>query len=758
MRFARTRHALWAGAIALVLSLLTLLNPIDNILWALQSRMYAEPASGEIVYIGSSNDLADPAFPERRRQLADVIGRLDRAGAGRVYVNVVFDRPSEPAIDGALNRQMRALGGRGHLVAEVQTASNGENRLQTSVPAIARGVPQVGIDSWQNFMGYVWSQPFEVVLDGTTLPSLSSSIARKTGPAGKAFPISYNFDSASIPMLEMADLADNTTALDGLAGKTVVIGHRPDRASVNIPGRVDVPPTLVEIYAAETLLAGKTRMVPDLAAVLATLALLIGATVLPRRRTRRPAYALIVVALPAATLVTALAGIRMNVADAIVLLIVYAVYRWRSRWVHKLRLVDAETGLPTFLALEGDKSVSELVPAIIVAKIHRFEEVRRTLPRDLHAEYVLRITGRLKAATQDAVIYLGSGHMIAWTMAEKDPALLREHLEGLRALFSSPLLVGEQQVDVGITFGVDLTPSPNAARRLASATAAAERTTETFDPIVMADTASQEDLNWSISLQARIDAALANHEIFLAFQPKVLVQSGEIVGVEALVRWNDPEKGAIPPDNFIRQCETTGRMSQLTRYVLEQACRAGNAFEDAGLNVPIAVNISATLVHERSIVTMVSEVLDQTGFEPRRLTLEITETYRISNLDTACEVLRALESLGCKISMDDFGVGAASLEALLRLPFHELKIDRVFTSQITTSAKALAIVKSILDLGKTMRIIVVAEGVEDLGTLTLLRESGCIVGQGYAISRPVSLEKIVQIYGDRAMPGLRNMV
>ncbi|KLE34038.1 hypothetical protein AAW00_06995 [Aurantiacibacter luteus] len=578
------------------------------------------------------------------------------------------------------------------------------------------------------------------------------------GNSAAQFPISYNFDLSTIPALEFDELdSGNATDLASLAGKTVIVGDFVQSGGANIPGQIAMPWSYVDIYAAETLMAGRTKLVYPLVSLAIVLVALLGATLLPRRR-RTLAYFGIVVAIPVALNIAAQLGVRVYGADALAMLAIFALFRLRARWAAKFQLVDAETGLPTLAALENDGEVAETVPAIVVARIHRFEEVRRSLPRDLHAEYLLRITGRLKAATRDARIYLGQGHMMVWTLAEKDPALLREHLEGLRALFSSPLIVGDQQVDVGITFGVDISPSPNVARRVASAVAVAETTNETYEPIAIADTASEEDLIWNISLQARIDAALASNEIYLAFQPKVLIQSGEIVGVEALVRWNDPERGQIPPDNFIRQCETAGRMSQLTRYVLEKGCLAGNAFDEAGLSIPVAVNISATLIHERQIVDMVAEVLDQTGFEPRHLTLEITETYRISNLDLAAGVLHELAALGCKISMDDFGVGAASLEALLRLPFDELKIDRAFISQMLVNTKAEAIVKSILAMGKTMRIVVIAEGVEDTGTLTKLRESGCIVAQGFGISRPVDFETILRNHNLGHSEALRNMV
>ena len=348
--------------------------------------------------------------------------------------------------------------------------------------------------------------------------------------------------------------------------------------------------------------------------------------------------------------------------------------------------------------------------------------------------------------------------MIAWTMAEKDTGLLRGHLEGLRALFSSPLLVGDNQVDVGITFGVDVTTSPNVTRRLAAAVSATEQTTETFDPIAIADSASDEDLIWNISLQARIDTALANGEIYLVYQPKIAVPTGALIGVEALVRWNDPVRGHIPPDQFIRQCENAGRMAQLTRHVLREACKAGNGFIARGINIDMAVNISATLLHERRIVHKVAEVLAETGFPADRLVLEITETYRISNLKLAGEILAELKALGAKISMDDFGVGAASLEALVALPFDELKIDRLFVARMASDGKAAGIVRSVLGLGRDLRITVVAEGVEDAQTLKVLRDSGCQVAQGFGISRPVGFDDVIDFQRLTRLGKLTNIV
>lgn len=762
----RIRHAIWAGLIALALSYSTILSPLDQVTWVAQSRVSGFEASGDIVYIGSSSDLTDPSFPERRQELTAALDTLRGAGAERVYLDMTFNRSVNRKIDTALNTALRAYDGDAYLVRNLVTDLNGELDLGQSVSSVGAGVPVVGSMRWWNYIGYTWSMPTTIVYQDEEMPTLAASIAGVPVSAID-YPINYGFERSTIPSYRLLDLLasqDSPEAFGKLsadvAGKIVVIGNvnRADTKGPNIPGYIDVPATMVDIYAAETLKAGYTRIVDEWLVVLSILCALVLASIAGSRWLRSSVVVLCLVVLLSSVYVAATMGIIMSAAGGLTMLGTYSLFRARANWKKNYRLVDPDTGLPTFAALEADQDTAETVPAIIVAKIHRFEEVRRTLPQELHAEYLLRIVDRLKAAKKDATIYVGPGHLIAWTFPEKEPALIRERLEGLRALFASPLLVGENQVDVGITFGVDLTASPNVTRRLAAAVDAAERTNETYEPIAIAEVTSDEDLIWNISLQARIDAALSNGEIYLVYQPKVLIQTGEMIGVEALVRWRDPVKGLIPPDHFIRQCENAGRMAQLTRHVLLEGCKAGIALAARGLHIPVAVNISATLVHERDILAMVREVLEETGFDPEKLTLEITETYRISNFERANEILSDLRALGPKISMDDFGVGAASLEALQCLPFDELKIDRTFTSAIKDNPKAEAIVRNILRLGKDLRITVVVEGIEDAATLTKLRDSGGTVAQGFGISRPIPLPEIMQFQCVNQTEQLRDIV
>ena len=752
-------HVVWAGLIALVIWATNLLNPVDQFAWAVQTALVEKQASGDLVLLTTEEDFTDASFPERRKDLAAALDSLRAAGSERVFIDGVFAQPSTAEADAELNHAMRKWGNNLSLVNNYRTEISGEGKFDISSPAISAGIPEVGAHRFRNFMNLIWKAEYSLrngSVENASLPAVMANVEPHSGD----FPIFYGFSLDSITHVRTADLkaadAQPSEGEDVLKGRTILIGS--EKVTADIPGHLNVPAALVHIFAAETLMSGNVHSLSDIWVLLTAFAIL-GLVVLSgSTRLKWTGYAVLAGAIPVACTLIPHLGMYVSLSSTFVLLGVYGFLRLRARWRQSVRLIDEATKLPTFLALEADKEVSETMPSLIVARIHRFEEVRKSLPPELHSSYVMRIVDRLRAATPDKTIYAGPGYLIAWTMAEKEPALLREHLEGLRALFAAPLLVGDHQVDVGITFGVDVTSSPDVTRRLAGAVSAAETTNETYDPINVSEIARDEDLIWNISLQARIDSALDNGEIYLLYQPKVHVQTGGIVGVEALVRWRDPQRGLIPPDHFVRQCENVGRMGHLTRHVLREGCMAGNRFAALGMDVPVAINISATMLHERTIVTMVREVLEETGFTPQHLTLEVTETYRISNLERAAGILSDLKALGAKVSMDDFGVGAASLEALMRLPFDELKIDRLFTSAIMTDKKAAHIVESVLAMGRQLGIVVVAEGVENDLTLEKLKSAGCFVAQGFGISRPIAFDELVRSGWIERRRTLQNMV
>jgi EAL domain-containing protein (putative c-di-GMP-specific phosphodiesterase class I) len=226
-------------------------------------------------------------------------------------------------------------------------------------------------------------------------------------------------------------------------------------------------------------------------------------------------------------------------------------------------------------------------------------------------------------------------------------------------------------------------------------------------------------------------------QIVAFYQPKSALSSGRICGVEALVRWQHPSKGLIPPVDFVPVVETTDLVRPLTLRMLDQALTELARWSSLDLALTVAVNLSARSLHDRDLVDDVSGLLRRHHVDPRLLTLEITESAVMEDPGEAKHVLDGLSGLGVSLSVDDFGTGYSSLSYLAQLPVDEVKVDRSFVSRITTDERAAAIVRSVVDLGHSLNLSVVAEGVEDQHCWDALIEVGCDVAQGYLLSKPL---------------------
>ena len=749
--FERLRHLFWAGLITLATYAVLLFEPVDQFLWLIQSRIADRHPSGDVVFVGSDEALNDPTAPERRYKVAAALDELDRLGVGKVFLDVTFETSDNPAADARLARAIADLGPRITLVDRIVEEAGGEQIYKRTSPNIAGSVGRVVSDqTHRNWYGLAWELRYYYEVDGKPMRSFGSAIGGVKGKPNAKFAVDYGFGHNRLPILpfEAVSGADPQSARDPLevTGKTVVLGHSSQVAGSKqpIPRNINAPSSYVDIYAGESLKAGNTGYIRGGATLgFFSLALLVALLLSTRRKRRWTAYAAIAFMVPALLLASAKIGIRIELSYALGFLGAYAAFRWRARWKRRVEMVNSETGLPKLRALESrlirDKTGSGHV---VIAKIQNYERVLKTLRSDDKGSYVLKLVDRLRAADPDLAVY-SDGHHLGWHVASDDTNAVTDHLEGLRAIFAAPVQVGGFSVDVGITFGVAAIDDDPTVR-LAAAIAAAEETSEAHNPIAVAETGSQSDLLWDISLRARIDEAMEAGEIYCVYQPKIDLASKSIAGVEALVRWHDPARGFISPQHFIQQCEKAGRMEHLTRYVLQSACSAGQLLHFRGRVISMAVNISATLLGDMRIAGIVRNVLQATRFDPAYLTLEITETARISDHTVAASILEELRSLGVKISMDDFGVGAASFEAFYELPFDELKIDRLFVANMAKDPKARAIVSSIAAMGREARITVVAEGLENPQDIVLFEEAGCQQVQGFAFSRPLSLSDILE--------------
>jgi diguanylate cyclase len=245
----------------------------------------------------------------------------------------------------------------------------------------------------------------------------------------------------------------------------------------------------------------------------------------------------------------------------------------------------------------------------------------------------------------------------------------------------------------------------------------------------------------TLGIAVELARALDQHEIVVYYQPKIALSDGRVAGVEGLVRWIHPEKGLIPPDEFIPYAERTGLMRRLTAYVLEAALRHRAGWASLGIELQVAVNVSVSLL-DRDFPAEVARLLELWSTSGERITLEITESTVMADPILAARVLGDLERLGVRLSIDDFGTGYSSLAYLKNLPVNEIKIDRGFVDSMVSEPSDAMIVRSTIDLGHNLGLDVVAEGIEDEATWVALRGLGCDYAQGYFMSKPVPAEDI----------------
>jgi predicted signal transduction protein with EAL and GGDEF domain len=245
-----------------------------------------------------------------------------------------------------------------------------------------------------------------------------------------------------------------------------------------------------------------------------------------------------------------------------------------------------------------------------------------------------------------------------------------------------------------------------------------------------------------LALVAELRRALDEHELVLYYQPKARLADGAIAGVEALVRWNHPRRGLLAPAEFIPVAEHTGLIKEVTLYVLRQALQQLRLWEAEGLELTVAVNLSARDLLDFDLPQVIGKLLADNGVPATGLELEITETVLLSDPMRARAILSRLSAMGVKLAIDDFGTGYSSLAYLKRLPVSEIKIDRSFVTNMNTDRSDAAIVRSTIDLGRNLGLTVVAEGVETEADWAQLKALNCTFAQGYHLSRPIPAGEI----------------
>jgi diguanylate cyclase (GGDEF)-like protein/PAS domain S-box-containing protein len=420
---------------------------------------------------------------------------------------------------------------------------------------------------------------------------------------------------------------------------------------------------------------------------------------------------------------------------------------------------DALTGLPNravfidHLARQVERAAASNEPvAVLCIDLDGFKAVNDIHGHPTGDELLAGVALRLRAVVRgnELVARLGGDEFAIVQQSGSQPTHAGLLSERIIAALEEPFEVAGQSARISASIGVAVFPADaanptdlikNADMALYRAKAEGSGLTRFYEA------AMDEALRQRRQLQADLREAIGNGELAVHYQPLADMESGSILGFEALLRWQHPQLGPISPEVFIRLAEESGFITRLGEWVLREACAEAARWKPP---LKLAVNLSPLQFLHDDLVGSIERVLAETGLEPSRLELEVTEGLLIKDADGALVTLERLKALGVRISMDDFGTGYSSLSYFRMFPFDKVKIDRSFVADMITNPQARAIIRSVIGLGRGLGVPVVAEGVETPEQLDALREEGCDQVQGYLIARPNPIGHFEGVVLDRS--------
>ncbi|MBV8633462.1 MAG: EAL domain-containing protein, partial [Burkholderiaceae bacterium] len=383
--------------------------------------------------------------------------------------------------------------------------------------------------------------------------------------------------------------------------------------------------------------------------------------------------------------------------------------------------------------------------------LDRFKFVNDTVGHRVGDRLLCQVARRLEASLRnsDTIARVGADEFILVLQERADELNVADDLQQVLDAIAKPLTDEGHEFFLSGSMGVAAYPNDgtDAETLIKHADIAMYRAKELGRNNTQFFTATMNQRAMErLRIESDLRSALERHELLLHYQPQVDLATGRVVGVEALLRWEHRELGMVPPGRFIALAEETGLIVPIGAWVLQTACRQAREWQAAGFgSLRVAVNLSARQFSQKDLVESVAETLVETGLDPACLEIELTESLVMTDVERAIGVLRNLKFLGVKLSIDDFGTGYSSLSYLKRFPIDVLKIDQSFVRDITVDAEDAAIAAAIISLAHSLKLQVIAEGVETEAQLTFLRRHGCDQMQGYYFSRPVAPADLLQM-------------
>lgn len=746
-----TRTRIFASALLIcsVIGAIDMPLPLEGVLRGLRNELRARPADQSIVVaaIDAKTIRALGSGTYSRAYNATLLDRAFSAGARSVYFDEAFSLPLDSKGDKEFSQSLARYKGKVFSGAmDFHDSKTGVKEEILPGPLFQDVTTIRSLNGERNPFALSAKLVYADVFAGQFTPSVSASISGREGPAGEPYLPDWTIQVKSVPTISVVDIIEGKIASERLRGKTLIVGATTEQNDfVQVYGQGWFPGVYVHAIGAQTLKEGAPRDIGWLPPVLVA-SLLAAALLWSRSRTsvRIIAASAVVLAIVAPFVLDA----RLITADFISAYLLFGIVAYRSallRQINEARLKNAGSNLPNLSALREEPKAT--TQPIIAMRIRNYAAVCSSFSSAVEDELVGELARRLALPEMRTTFYQAED-VLYWLAPNASAQELQDHLSGLSRLIESQFELRGRKIDIHVAFGVDMDLGRSVSNRIGRALLAADNAAAKHQLVQFNTSSNDEEAAWEISLMSELDAAIDGGDIWIAYQPQFDLRTDTIIGAEALVRWQHPTRGSISPEAFVLPAEAHNRIQRLTFHVLEQSTRAVRPLLQTNPDFRLSVNMSASLLEQSELPALIAQVLINTGFPARNLTLEVTESAPFSEHHTVAANLEGIAAIGIDLSIDDYGTGNATLEYLRSVPCQEIKIDRRFVGGLVTNKSDMLLVESTIELAHGLGRRVIAEGIEDSETLEALRTIGCDIAQGYHLAKPMrfaAMKKLVAV-------------
>lgn len=737
---------LWGTLVAALCGISGFSEPMDILLRAARGKIINHQPSGKVVIVEVDDKHITGGDSDEKSKLyhAQLITKLAAKGAKRIIVSMDASRyngsPGDRALIAALQKSKTIFS-----VLPIENAATRELTIVKPADQFLRHADLSVNKLNYNELYYFARIPYQLNISNESYLSIATIAANFTAVNNQQLEFDTSIVARNIPSINSANIFNMSQLVEG---KYIIVDEIRNIDPINYQIVNNRNSSLGRTIAliVETALQKETLSVSWYLVIAISLMLCVIFTFAKPFFPTNFLYFAIFLAL-AIPIWLDDNLIFTETAPALILLIWTAVgHSWMAFNLKRSR-INSSTGFPNLNALRD--LILPVNTCLVVTRIQNFAEICAILPSEKQDALAVQIVQRLSLGADGAEIYQGDDGVFAWVMSDDRQTPVHDTLEGLHALFGSPVQIDSHRLDLSLTFGIDKTSDRSVSNRFGSALVAAKEAADAHIRWKEYDVVALDTAEWKLSLVGELDEAIDKGQIWVAYQPKIDVLTGAINGAEALVRWSHPVRGEVGPVDFVMAAEAQNRVGKLTNFVLDEALGIAAKVRQTNPDFTMAVNLSGRLLDAPNMIEVIETSLARHDYPAEKLTLEITESAAIESNAVTKAFMATLRQIGVKISIDDYGTGFSTLDYITSIPASEIKIDRRFVSQMQTSQSDRVVVNSTIQLAHQLGRLAVAEGVEDADTLASLESMGCDVAQGYFISKPLTHEALFSLLAEQ---------